>query len=432
MVAETGSAALPAPEWSPATRILFRFAFVYFLLYYLPTPFSLIPFVGVLFAPIESFWSMLVPWVGSHFFAVEITDLMPNGSGDRTYGYVRVFCGLVLSLAATLAWTLLDRKRPSYPRLREWLWIFLRFSLGMALIGYGAYKVIKSQFPDPSLDRLLQPFGNASPMGLLWTFMGASDAYTIFGGACEMLGGLLLTFRRTTLLGALVSASVMLNVVMLNFSYDVPVKIYSTHLFLTAVVLALPDLRRMADLFLFNRRVEPVAERPLFERRWLDRSALGLRTAFVVLVTATSLYQSHQTRTMYGDDAPKSPLYGVWTVERIETDGQIRPALITDASRWRRVIFEVPGRMSIQSMDDSRARYSLDPKAGANVLAMSKRDDPKWTSKISYRETSPGVMMLQGTFDGQKIRAVLRKTEADDFLLVNRGFHWINEAPFNR
>ena len=224
----------------------------------------------------------------------------------------------------------------------------------------------------------------------------------------------------------------MLNVVMLNFSYDVPVKIYSTHLFLTAVVLALPDLRRLANLFLFNRQVEPVPERPLFQRRWLDRSALGLRTVFVVFVTATSLYQSHQARTLYGDAAPKSPLYGVWTVEQIETDGQVRPALITDATRWRRVIFEYPGRMAIQSMDDSRARYSLDPKAGANVLAMSKRSDPKWSSRVSYRETSPGVMVLQGTFDGQKIRAVLRKTEVDDFLLVNRGFHWINEVPFNR
>ncbi len=69
------------------------------------------------------------------------------------------------------------------------------------MINYGAVKVIKAQFPNPTLDRLLQPFGDASPMGLLWTFMGASESYNIFTGAGELIGGLLLTTRRTTLLG---------------------------------------------------------------------------------------------------------------------------------------------------------------------------------------------------------------------------------------
>src|SRR5947199_1204250 len=106
------------------------------------------------------------------------------------------------------------------------------------MLSFGAYKVIKSQFPAPSLDRLLEPYGDSSPMGLLWTFMGASKAYTIFGGFAEMLGGALLTVRRTTLLGALVCIGVITNIVMLNFSYDVPVKLYSTHLLLMAIFLA--------------------------------------------------------------------------------------------------------------------------------------------------------------------------------------------------
>jgi hypothetical protein len=64
-------------------------------------------------------------------------------------------------------------------------------------------------------------------MGLLWTFMGASAAYTIFTGLGELVGGLLLTTRRTALAGALVSAAVMTHVAVLNFCYDVPVKLFS-------------------------------------------------------------------------------------------------------------------------------------------------------------------------------------------------------------
>ena len=134
------------------------------------------------------------------------------------------------------------------------------------MITYGSVKVIKSQFPNPTLDRLLQPFGDASPMGLLWTFMGASESYNIFTGAGEMLGGLLLTTRRTTLLGALVCFGVMSHVAMLNFSYDVPVKLFSMHLLAMALFLMAPDLGRLARMFVLNRPVEPAVFRPLSRR----------------------------------------------------------------------------------------------------------------------------------------------------------------------
>src|SRR5262249_24545008 len=132
--------------------------------------------------------------------------------------------------------------RIAYPRLWELLRIYVRYALALILIGYGLAKVVKTQFQAPSGVRLLEPFGQSSPMGLLWTFMGFSTAYTFFAGASEVLGGVLLLWRRTTTLGAMVSAAVLFHIVMLNFCYDVPVKLYSAHLFLMAVLLLLPDL----------------------------------------------------------------------------------------------------------------------------------------------------------------------------------------------
>lgn len=34
--------------------------------------------------------------------------------------------------------------------------------------------------------------------------------------------------------------------------------------------------------------------------------------------------------------------------------------------------------------------------------------------------------------DGRKMRALLHRVESPSFLLLSRGFHWINEYPFNR
>ena len=36
------------------------------------------------------------------------------------------------------------------------------------------------------------------------------------------------------------------------------------------------------------------------------------------------------------------------------------------------------------------------------------------------------------TMDGETIQAKLRRADEKSFLLTSRGFHWINEYPFNR
>ena len=416
------------PCWSLARRILFRFAFAYLVLYNLPFPLEYVPYVGQAY---QGFWNFVVPAVASQTFGVEVY-VTPNGSGDTTYNYVQIYCFFVLALGTTLIWSFLDRRRTQYARLDDWLRVYVRFALAAVMIAYGAIKVIKGQFPDPSLDRLLQPYGQSSPMGLLWTFMGASAPYTIFSGFAELIPGLLLTLRRTALLGALMSIAVMTNVVLLNFCYDVPVKLFSSHLLLMGLFLVLPHAGRLADLFLFNRPVEPVVQKPLFQRKWVNRTATGLATVLVLVYTAYSLYGSYQGSKEYGDLAPKPPLYGIWNVEELRADGVVRPPLVTDESRWRRVVFNYPGQLSIMSMNDARTRYALQLNEKKGQMVLRKRDDPKWNATLHFQKTAPDVLAVRGMVDGQNIQARLKRVDASEFLLVSRGFHWINEFPFNR
>ncbi|HYP52008.1 MAG TPA: hypothetical protein VEQ42_00625, partial [Pyrinomonadaceae bacterium] len=372
----------------------------------------------------------VVPWVGRRVLRLDYeVGVVFNGSGDRTYDYILVLCLLALAAAATLAWTLLDRRRTAYTRLHQWLRVYVRLYLGTVMIGYGAVKVINTQFPRPPLDRLVQPFGDASPMGLLWTFMGASEPYTMFTGAAEMLCGVLLFARRTTTLGALLTAGVMGNVAMLNFSYDVPVKIFSLHLLALAVFLTVPDARRLADVFLLNRASRPAEVRPLFAREWLNRAALVLRTLFLVSLVGLSLYQSYEARQA---SSARSPLYGVWEVEEFSLDGEARPPLITEQDRWRRVIFDYPGVLAVQLMSDTRQRYRLVLDAGQKTLSLTKRDDPNWKTVFTYEQPEPERLALAGALDGRAIQARLRRTDPSRFLLRSRGFNWINEFPFNR
>jgi multidrug transporter EmrE-like cation transporter len=422
-------------SWSFAKRILFRLSFSYILLFTftylflynndLPRFLTYVPFAEALAERYSDLSDFLVHRVGTAMFHAD-TSVPPNGSGDTTYNYVQVFCFLLAALAATAIWTVLDRKRANYVRLHEWLRVCVRFALAFWMLEYGSVKVIPVQVARPSLDRLLQPFGDASPEGMFWTFMGVSMAYTIFSGLAEMVGGLLLAFRRTALLGALVCIAVLTNVVTLNFCYDVSVKLFSSHLLALAVFLALPGLGRLANFLVFNRKVEPIAIRPLFTTKWLDRGALVLCSVFAFGFTAFLLVQSYEiTRSR----AAKSPLHGLWNVEEFVVDGQVRPPLITDEARWRRVVFDGPHVMAVL-LGDSRERFHLELDPGAHTLTLAKRDVPEWKSAFSYQRLDPHLLALEGTFDGQKIQARLRKAEEPKFRLVSRGSHWIHDYPY--
>ncbi|MBX7220594.1 MAG: hypothetical protein K1Y36_11660 [Blastocatellia bacterium] len=420
----------PAPQWSFPTRVLFCFTFAYLVLYNLPFPLNIIPAGEGLARPYAKLWDWLVPWVGQHLFSLVIT-VRPNGSGDTTYNYVQVCCFVVLAVAATLIWLVADRKRPHYRYLAEWLNRYLAYSLMTAMFLYGSVKVFQSQFPPPTLDRLTQPFGDASPMGLLWTFMGASRSYNFFAGMCEMVGGFLVGFRRTRTLGALVCAGVMSNVVMLNFSYDVPVKLYSSHLLAMALFLTLPDLRRLLKFFVLNQPTEAVVCHPPFTRSWLNRAATGLSAFFVFGLAAYSLYDAAQPDPGF-DLTAKSPYYGIWLVDEFAVNGQPLPLTATDDRRWRKVIFDTTYSLGIQNMSDSRSRYFIELDPEKKILSLSKREDPAWEGELKVEQPAPENLILEGMFGGQPIRATLHRVEVPRFHLVHHGFHWINERPPNR
>lgn len=416
-----------AERWSFGRRLAFCFAFVYLVLYLFPFPLDIIPGAERLLGPYFDMWSGIVREVGPTVFGVPV-NVDPNGSGDTTFNYVQVFCFAVLSAAIALIWAILDRHRPNYTRLHHWLRIYVRFGLAAAMLSYGAYKVIQSQFPPPGYGRLIQPFGDASPMGLLWTFMGASRSYNFFTGAAEMLGGFLLTMRRTTLLGALISAGVMANVAMLNFSYDVPVKLYSLHLLLMALFLVIPDIDRLTRFFMLNRSADAALLAEPFASRPLRLGTLVLRTLFVAFLIYMPVKQSIAQQKMF--EEMRTPLHGIWRVDEFSVDGKVVPPLLTEEQRWRRVIFD-RGEMGVQFVNDSRIRYRLKLER-INILALTRREDPTKHYTLTYEQPEPERIIVSGALEGQNVRAVLRRMHEPQFLLVNRGFHWINEYPFNR
>jgi hypothetical protein len=126
------------------------------------------------------------------------------------------------------------------------LHVLLRYSIALGLASYAVAKLYPQQFPPLTPPDLELRVGELSPMGLLWTFMRYSPVYSTIAGVMEMAVVMLLCFRRTATLGALLCVPVMLNVMLMNLCFNVVVKLYSTMTVVSALVLVLHDARRLA------------------------------------------------------------------------------------------------------------------------------------------------------------------------------------------
>jgi uncharacterized membrane protein YphA (DoxX/SURF4 family) len=417
----------PAPTsgWSLARRFGFRSLFVYLTLHLLPSLIQAVPVVSMLSDPYDDVWGAITPWVGRHVFRLS-GDLsyFPTGSGDALHNYAEVLTHGFFAVVAAAIWTALDRRRDD--RLpRAWLRAYARYGLGVTMLLYGFHKVFRLQFPFIQ-DRLIQPFGEFSPMGVLWAFMGHSAGYSFFTGAAEVLGGALLFFRRTTTLGALVLVGVLANVLALNLFYDVPVKLYSAHLLAIAVGLAALDGRRLLAVFVLNRPVPPAPENPALASRRVSLALAGVGWLLGGSTIVGQVRDSLDLRAELAKMQTESPISGLFLAE------SIRPAAGTPgtSSLSRKPWSKASGsgrRLGVLFADGSflRFRAQLSEEKSTVTLTLS---GTKEEVVLTYERPDAEHVVLKN----EELEVRLTRADPSAFPLLQRGFHWVTEYPFNR
>jgi hypothetical protein len=423
---------IPPVPWTWGRKVSFRFFFVFFGLFVFPFPLNVIPGISAISQPYSQFWTWLINIVGKNILGIqqELT-LAFSGSGDKLYDWVQYFTILLLAMVATIIWTILDRKRVSYAKLNRWFLLFLTYYLAYFMFVYGIIKLFYLQFGPPNLERLFQTLGQISPMRLLWTFMGFSESYTMFSGACETLAGLLLVFRRTRTLGGLVAFGVMLNVFMLNMSYDVPVKLFSFQLMIMGLFIAMQDFRRLFNFFVLNKTVPPADHRGVVNSQTGRIITIVTQAALVGFFIINMAVSSNQNRKRYGPEREKSPLYGVYNVETFVLNNDTLPPLATDSVRWRRLLIDYPDFVSAIYMNDQLQRYNTELDTAAQQFTFTIGQDTTNKYMMSYEKIGQDLKM-SGVLQGDTLQIDMKYYDLKNFGLLNRGFNWVNEVPYNR
>ncbi|MFT3879842.1 MAG: hypothetical protein QM703_09300 [Gemmatales bacterium] len=374
-------------------------------------------------------------WVGTNVFDVKVI-IQPTGSGDTMRNYVGCFCASVIAAALTLAWTVIvlcfqwfQVRWPLDRWLHRFTRVVVRFFLIQMLFGYGFAKVFPMQFAPPSAFRLTQQLGDMSPMGLLWTFMGFSDPYQMFTGAVEVLAGLLLISRRTTLLGALMTVAAMTQIFLLNMCFDVPVKLYSFHYLVMGLFLAAPDLPRLWNAIVLGRAVEAKPYPPLFANVWLDRFGVLFRTLLVGAWLYNQImfgYENWSER--YG--GPPAPVQGQWEVISMLIDGKEPDK--GDPLNWKSIDFSNKSMARLSGPKPPMMVYKNTWNTEEKKLILGKFTTPNWSASFTYDLPQADKLELEGKMEGKAIKATLKPMPSKEYQLTTRGFNWIQEMPFNR
>ncbi|APQ16033.1 hypothetical protein [Maribacter hydrothermalis] len=394
-----------------------------------PFPLDVFPKFDFFEKLVPNIYQYIVPWIGEHILKLEepIT-VFENGSGDKTYDYVLLLFILSIALLGAILWSFLLKNANGYAKLNYWFLVLVRYSLGSTMIYYGLFKIMPLQFGEIAFWRMLQPYGDSSPMGLAWTFLGYSKGYNLFMGLAEFIGGILLFHRRTTLLGSLILLPVTANIVAINFFYDVPVKLFSSQLLLMAIIIIVPDIKRLWNVIVFNKATKKIEFENYFKsRKWAIRATI-LKWAIVILILFNSI---SYTTGIYSKNIDKPELYGLYEVNLFKRNRDTVPPILNNEKRWRHVFFEYPNTTQFSTM--AKGRYGLRTEVDTlkKQIKLTEYNDTTAVYILKYKRTD-STLNLSGVFRKDTIFCETKRLDKKDFRLTSRGFNWVNEYPYNR
>jgi hypothetical protein len=174
-----------------------------------------------------------------------------------------------------------------------------RYVAAFFLIFYGFAKVNGAQFlvMDSVLD---QPMGSVSGFWLTWHYFGATPIYKAFTALLEIGAGLMLMFRRTTLLGAVLTTGIMVHIAVIGIAFGIG---------LGPLVVVLIILTCTGTIFQHHREAVMAVLWPKLEHNGISEGR-RVGTWFLPLAFVLTAFFFHQW--VYDQTVEETPLVGKW------------------------------------------------------------------------------------------------------------------------
>ena len=270
--------------------------------------YSIFPEIYPFFRP---YCQELVSFSGTLFFE-QNASFNTEISSDSIGLYIHVFNLVWVSILFTfIVCSVFHIKQVN---LRLYTLNLLTYYLSLQLLIYGFDKLFKAQFFYPEPNILHTNLKDLSPDILYWSTMGLSRGYSMFLGGAELLAACFLWFQKTRLAGLILGLGIMINVVAVNFGFDISVKVYSLFLLGCFVLVLSPYFSYLYSALTLNsfQNIPHVAVPKLGVISGYSR---GIKSVVIIMILVEGLFP-YVVSGNWNDDAVKRPkFHGAYRVE---------------------------------------------------------------------------------------------------------------------
>ncbi|MDP4261759.1 MAG: hypothetical protein Q8941_04450 [Bacteroidota bacterium] len=406
-------------RWTTGQKIAFRFFFLFLTLQIFTENFLGNLFGGTLFIWRlgEKIFVRPCLWLNDHIFHFKyIPQSWTTFSGSLHT--IRDTVYLLLAFLVGGLWTIVDRKRANYNKLFYWFSRFLVVALSCIVFAYGIIKVFPVQMSPPSRMGLYTPVGDLSPFNLLWTTFGYGRPYQIFTGFFEALGAILVLFNRTRVAGLLFIIAVMINVIMLNYTYQIGVLVMSAYILLIAFFLLAPGLKQLVRFFLIQQPAvlqqnEYVPGKNVATILLKTLALLFIGTSFTLnILFAYNRYTKTENINRSREySLVKNYIVNSDTLKLIENDTlcwRFWSERVADGKRFVTIATMKPGLYKTYAIerDTLKRTLSLHPFSGNDTASLN----------FSYRDINKINWCLSGTSGQKNIKVELERINPDTIM----------------
>lgn len=182
--------------------------------------------------------------------------LLGNGGNISWLPPVLIFSLVGISLLTSLLfpfiWHYLEKKQKiNSIKTYGFLYSGIRYCLGFTIAAFGWKKFYGLQFIVPA-EISNMPMNQQSGEWLTWFYFGYSHAFGIIIATIQIVGGYLLLFKRTVLIGSIMLFSLLFNLTLINIFYQMNAGALLQSILLTIGVLylILLDYKKLIIFFL--------------------------------------------------------------------------------------------------------------------------------------------------------------------------------------
>lgn len=390
------------------SRLFWNIGFIFTAFFILTFEFdySILPSIYEWINPV---FETIVSTSGTLFFGLE-DGFPPSISSDSIGLYIHVFNLFLISIGVVSFIEIIFNQKEVNLRLN--LLKLLTYYLSLQLLIYGFDKVFKAQFFLPEPNTLFTPLKDISKDLLYWSTIGVSRSYSLFLGIAEVVTAVFLLFRKTRLIGIVFGIGIMTNVVAVNFSYDISVKVYSLFLLAGFVVLASPYFGFFHQVFIQQKpAIFPLEnEGDYFKNLKLKRV---FKWGIILLFFAEGLFPFVATQNFNDDTFPRPKFHGAYEILNPETEIE-------------NVFIHRKGYLIFKNNKDQFQDFQLEIDSINNQFLILDYENKK-RFILKYEEREGKLISINGVINNLNINFTLNLFNISNISLFENNFHWTTD-----